>query len=179
MEAVICGQTLYYTPRQALYMLPQSLWVHMSFVHVYFRSYVWVSSIPSASYTLSASPSTRILALWEKEFDGDIPFRPDSSKVSNFVESLAVVLYFCSHSLQESSSKHTHTHTLTYSLFSLKNKGHICVCEPGICLMLLYFSFHIFLKKMSWTFQGYCMRGKVKRPPSWLSAQLVFISSCL
>lgn len=41
----------------------------------------FVSSIPSTSYTCSASSYSGLLEPWWEEFDGDIPFRAKYSKV--------------------------------------------------------------------------------------------------
>lgn len=41
----------------------------------------FMSSIPSASYTCSASSYSGLLEPWWEEFDGDIPFRAKYSKV--------------------------------------------------------------------------------------------------
>lgn len=50
---------------------PQSLWVHMNFVHCWFRDHQWAlaSSVPSGSYSFSAS-SAVFPDPWEKRFEG-------------------------------------------------------------------------------------------------------------
>ena len=53
----------------ALCMLPQSLWVHVSFVHVDLESFVLLwSSIPSVTFIISASSFTGASELWGEVF---------------------------------------------------------------------------------------------------------------
>lgn len=65
-------------------MLPQSLWVHMSFDHIYLEDLLFlVPSALSGSYTLSVSSSAEFHEPWGEGFDGDTLFRAECPKVSH------------------------------------------------------------------------------------------------
>lgn len=80
---------------QTLWMLPQSLWVHMCTDSVNWVVLVsLMSSVPSAPYSLSASSSTEFPHPQEEGFDGYILFRGEYSKVSHSLHILFWVSIF-------------------------------------------------------------------------------------
>jgi hypothetical protein len=66
-------------------------------------AFSWCCSSPlSLTVTLPSLPWSSLCP--DGEFDGDLPFKTECSKVSHSLQCLAVVLSMCSHSLQDETS---------------------------------------------------------------------------